>query len=138
SDRGGAPATALAVNHEVAGTVEGRERAGDVTERDEPCAGDPGDVDLVRFAHIDEVELVVTLKLFRELSHRDFRHAGIDLRFLVSGAAELVIVDQLAELARAAGRAGGIPAHANGAEPGTQCVDQEESPRERITGAEDQ
>ena len=67
-----APAAHLARHDDVARAVERGELLGERAERHEPRTRDLGDRPLVRLPHVDQIEVVATTQLLRELdSARD-------------------------------------------------------------------
>ena len=120
----------LAVHDNVTRAVERRQRLDERAERDEPRAGNARNVPLVRLANIDEIEVVAARDPLRELRRRDLgnraRRGRIRSRSLTH-AAELLVVDELRDLVRAARGALGILAQVERAEAHAKRIDQQQS-----------
>src|SRR5699024_6649614 len=92
--------TGLAVQHDrlVLGQLGQCRTRQDLVLRDEFRAGNVDDLVLVRFAYVDELEVVTTVELRLEFLGRDgVARAGL-LRIVTGDAAELLVVDQLGDL----------------------------------------
>src|SRR5688572_6365523 len=99
-----APRSDLAVEDDRPLLVETGNFVRDVSERDEASARYVSDLPLVGLANVDDLELLSPRDALRQLRGLDFRNSGGNRVVRRSAGAELLVVDQLGDLTRAAGR----------------------------------
>src|SRR5690606_26327157 len=110
-----APGSSLAVHHDLRIAVEGGYGLRERGERDEPRACYPRYLPLVRLAHVEQERRIGALEPFAQLGGGDGGDLVVGMRVAPStNPAEALVVDEFAQLTRAARRAGGIAAESHG------------------------
>src|ERR1035437_502268 len=130
--------SAPAMHDDVARAVQCRQRLGELAKRNQPRAGNPRDVPLVRFTNVDEVELIARALALRELARRHLWKFAVTLRLggRLRHAAQLLVVDQLGDLVRAASWALGILAKIHRVEARIERIHEQQPANERLSNAE--
>ena len=97
------------------------------------------DLVLVRLAHVEDEDVFTGVELPLQFLRLDFRHRHRGLRLFAADAAELVVVNQFRQgRLGAAGRAVGVLAELQLAELHLQRVKDQQTPLQRLAGAEDE
>src|SRR5215213_7638470 len=134
----GAPCSALAVHGDGRLTIDIGQRAAEPVERDEPGAVNAADLPFVRFPDIDELNGLARRATDGQLTRFDLRNRVQSSACPADVRAELLVVRELAKLARAARGAGRVSAHLHGAELRVERVHEQEAARQRRPDAKDQ
>src|SRR5580698_955857 len=88
---------AAAMRHNLSRAVEFAGAFGEITERNQ-MAAKIANLIFVRFAHVEEVQIVAAVETGLQFARRDLRHRSLrGRRFFSTHAAEFRIVDQLGE-----------------------------------------
>src|SRR5690348_329615 len=126
-------------NHGFARAIQRRQRFAERAEGNEPHIRNFRDIQLMRLAHVDQVDVVAATQPLGELRRRDLGNL-IRVRHghLRSHSAELIVVDELSDLVRPARRAIRVLAKPNGSKAHAQRVDQQQPANEWLAHTENE